>query len=132
MSKKVLIHFVATALLLVNWSAAQGCIQRRSKEEVRIITTAISPNKEYVATVYVVSGGGAAGYVYKVVNLRKRADRFDPKKGIVFSGTRVPEISLTWADNEYVTVKHSKAGNVYTQAKQWGDRGQIRINYVEN
>ena len=131
MSQKVLVHLIAIALL-INGTAVQGCTQKRSKEEVRIITTAISPNKEYVATAYVVSGGGAAGYVYRVVNLRKRADRFDPKKGVVFSGTRVPEISLTWNDNEHVTVKHSKAGNIYTQSRQWGDRGQIRINYVEN
>ena len=132
MSPKILIYFVAIALLLVNWSATQGCTQRRSKEQVKIIATAISPNKEYVATVYVISGGGAAGYVYNVVNLRKRADRFDPKKGVVFSGTRIPEISLTWDNNEQVTVKHSKSGNIYTQAKQGGDRGQIRINYVGN
>lgn len=132
MTQKLLFHFVAIALLLVNWTVAQGCTQKRSKEEVKIITTAISPNKEYVATVYVVSGGGAAGYVYDVINLRKQADRFDPKKGVVFSGTRVRDISLTWDDNEHVTVKYSKAEGIYARAKEWGDRGQIRINYVEN
>jgi hypothetical protein len=132
MSQKLLFHFVATALLLVNWTVAQGCTQKRSKEEVKIITTAISPNKEYVATVYVVSGGGAAGYVYNVVNLRKQGERFDPRKGVIFSATRARDVGLSWEDNEHLTVRYSKAEGIYAQDKKWGSRKEIHISYVKN
>jgi len=89
-----------------------------------------SPNKEYLATVYIVWGGGAAGYVYRLVNIRKRSDPFDPKKGIVFYMTGATDLNLEWENNEHLIVTYSKLANVYTQAKAWGDKGEVQISYV--
>lgn len=134
MKSKFVSYVVMTTFVLVSWVAARGCTQKnkRVKEQVDIVSMTTSPNKEYVATIYTVSGGGAAGYVYKVVNLRKKAERFDPKKGIIFSITGAGEVALSWGDNEHLTIKHSKAGNVYAQAKEWGSEKKIRISYVED
>ena len=132
MRTRFVYYAVVTTFALANWTAARGCTHRNEKvkEQIEILSTATSSSNDYVATVYTVSGGGAAGYVYKVVNLRKQAESFDPKKGIIFSASGTREVSLQWEDNESLVVKHSKAGNIYTQAKQWGSGKKIRITYV--
>jgi hypothetical protein len=80
MRSKFVCYIALTSFALLNWVCIQGCTQEKTHEQVDIITTTVSTNKEYVATIYVVSGGGAAGYVYKLVNLRKRQEPFDSKK----------------------------------------------------
>lgn len=129
MKMKFARYIVLTSLAFLNCGCIQGCTQDRAQEQVDIVTTIPSPNKEYLATVYVVSGGGAAGYVYKLINLRKQEEPFDSKKGIIFLVTRTRALDLTWQDNQHVTVKHSKPGDVYTKATMWDSK--IRISYVE-
>jgi hypothetical protein len=122
-------YIVLTSVALLNWVCVQGCTQDTAQERVDIVTTIPSPNKEYLATVYVISGGGAAGYVYKLINMRKREEPFDSKKGIIFLVTRTRALTLTWQDNQHVTVKHSKPDGVYTKANLWDSK--IHISYVE-
>lgn len=129
MRSKLARYIVLASVALLNWVCVQGFTQDNAQEQVDIVTTIPSPNKEYLATIYVVSGGGAAGYVYKIINLTKREDPFDSKKCIVFLVTRTRALALTWQDNQHVTVKHSQPGGVYTKATLWDSK--IRISYVE-
>lgn len=131
---KIVFYFVMTAFVVSTSSAGGACAQRSKKveEQIEIVTTNPSPSGEFVATLYVVSGGGAGGYVYKVVNLRKKDERFDPKKGIVFSAAGSVDITISWEGNDHFKVKHSKVGNIYTQAKEWGRDKKVRISYVES
>jgi hypothetical protein len=73
---------------------------------------------------------GGGGYVYKVVNLRKKGERFDSKKGVIFSVTGTRDITLSWEGNDHLRVKHSKVGNVYTQIREWGSDKRVRISYL--
>ncbi len=131
MKTKFVCYVVVTTFVLVNWTAAHSCSQKNKKvEDVDIISTAPSPSQDYVATIYIVSGGGAGGYVYKVINLRKKAQRFDHKKGIIFSVTGTRDVTLSWEGNDHLMIKHSNVGNIYTQAKEWGSDKRVRISYV--
>jgi hypothetical protein len=126
---KILSYVVITTFVLVTGAAEHACTQRNKKieEQLDIVTTATSPSQEYVATLYIVSGGGAGGYAYKVINLRKRGERFDPKKGVIFSVTGTRDVTLSWDGNDHLLVKYSKLGNIYAQAKEWG---RVRISYL--
>lgn len=132
MRSKFVCYIVVTTFVLANWTAAHGCTHRNRevKEQIDIVATATSPGNDYVATVYTVWGGGAAGYVYKVINLRKQADTFDPNEGVIFSVTGTREVTFWWEDNDHLMVKHSKAGNIYIQAEEWGNGKKVSIRYV--
>jgi hypothetical protein len=132
MTGKFVSYAAITMLVLASWAVEAGCMERSKKpeEQIDIIATATSPSNDHVATVYTVSGGGAAGYAYRVVNLRKQSETFNPKKGVIFSATGTREVTCRWEDNEHLMVNHSKAGNIYTQAKEWGSDKIIRISYV--
>lgn len=118
-------------LLFLNGSIVNSCTSKSAGDEVNILTSSASPDNEYVATFYNVSGGGAAGYVYMLVNLRRRSEPFDPKEGIIVQMTRSYEVNLKWDDNEHLTVGHSKEATMYLQVKEWGTKRKIQIRYVE-
>ncbi|PYS67553.1 MAG: hypothetical protein DMF69_22700 [Acidobacteria bacterium] len=124
---KIVFYFVLIAFVLSNSSVA-ACAKRNKnvEDQIEVVATNASPSHEFVATLYIVSGGGAGG---KVVNLRKKDERFDPKKGVVFTTTGSVDITLSWEGNDHFTVKHSRAGNIYAQVKEWG---KVRISYVES
>lgn len=112
--------------------AMESCNGKSPDVDIDIISTMVSPNKEYVATNYYISGGGAAGYVYRLVNLRRQQEKFDPKKGIVFQVTHTENITVTWEDNAHMTIKYSKPSSLLTQVKEWGTgERKIQIHYVE-
>ena len=112
--------------------AVNGCGGESSQVDVDIISTVVSPDEEHVATVYNISGGGAAGYVYRLVGLRRHADTFNRKEGIVFQVTHTENITATWEDDAHLTIRYSKPSSLLTQVKEWGTgERKIHINYVE-
>ena len=132
MHKKFTNYSLMFIVLLNGFVLVASCsaIKAIQDEDVDIVTTSASPNKEYIATIYIVSGGGAAGYVYRLVNIRKRGEPFDPKKGIVFHMSGARELGLTWEDDKHLSIKHSKDAHIHIQAKEWGE-GKVQIQYVE-
>lgn len=127
---KTVCRALALALFL-SGSMAHSCSSNKAGEDVNILSTSMSPDKEYIATSYNVSGGGGAGYAYMLVNLRKNDTQFNPKEGVICQMTGGYQISLRWDDNEHLTVRHSKPAAIYLQAKEWGNERRIRISYVE-
>jgi hypothetical protein len=127
---KIVCHALGIALFL-SGLMAHSCGSNKADEDVNILSTSMSPDKEYIATFYNVSGGGAAGYAYMLVNLRRNDKPFNPKEGVIFQMTGVYQISLRWDDNEHLTVRHSKPAAIYLQEKEWGNERKIRISYVE-
>lgn len=124
-------HAVLVIFVLSNCVATQGCAQHKADGRVDIVVTSASPDQEYVATVYTVSGGGAAGYIYRLVNLRRHGEPFDPEKGIIFQATRTQNITVTWRGGESLTISYSKPGSVLTKVEEWTGGRKIRIGYVE-
>lgn len=130
---KTFAHYILLLILILNgFGTVTSCDQTKSdkNEQVDIVTTSPSPNNEYLATVYVVWGGGAAGYVYRIVNIRKRSDPFNRTKGIVLHMSATTNPGVTWADDKNLMVTYSKLANVYTQSKTWGDKAEVQIIYV--
>lgn len=129
------------ATVLINWSTScvqnkvdavqnrMDVAQNKGHEQVDIVAVAASPDHEFIAASYIVSGGGGAGYVYKVVNLRREGEPFNPEKDIVFSVTKTSSITLIWEDNEHLLIKHSNPGSIYKQLKEWGSERKISISY---
>lgn len=110
----------------------KSCGREGSDADVDIISTTVSPDKEIVATVYYISGGGAAGYVYRLVNLRRRGGTFNPRKGIVFQVTRSENIMVTWEDDSHLAIKYSKPSSLLTQVKEWdAGKRKVHISYAE-
>ena len=134
MRTKILSYIVVTISVVLNCAAAHGCAQKNksAKEQVDIVTANASPNRDYLATVYIVWGGGAAGYVYRVVNIRKRGERFDPKRGIVLHMSSKSNPTVAWDANEHLVIQYSKAATIYRQERQWGDKVKVKVDYVEN
>jgi len=108
-----------------------SCGSNNAGEDVNILSTSRSPDNEYIATFYNVSGGGGAGYAYMLVNLRRKDKPFNPKEGVIFQMTGAYQVTLRWDDNEHLTIRHSKPAAVYVQAQEWGNERRIRISYVE-
>ena len=52
----------------------------KTTDYVEIIDESKSPDGRHIATVFYCSGGGAAGYVYNNVNLRKSNRSVQPKR----------------------------------------------------
>jgi hypothetical protein len=118
-------------LILLALDLSNACTLNNGHEDVVTVTTAGSPNNEHVATVYNVSGGGAAGYVYNCVNLRKREEPFESKTGIVFTASGTRRITAVWQDDEHLIIRHSKSAGIYKNAEEWGSDRKIRISYAE-
>ena len=100
------------------------------EEDVDILLIANSPNTDYIVTVYTISGGGAAGYVYERVSIRKKEDRFDKNKGMIFQGAKIKNLSVEWKGDRLLQVKYTKAGDIFTQEKEWGKKEKILIEYL--
>lgn len=121
---------LVVVIILNGLMAITACSSGIATRDVGVVRTSSSPNKSHLATVYVVSAGGAAGYAYRLVNIRGSSDPFDPEKGIVFQMTGAGELDVMWEDDEHLTVKHPKSANVYTQAMAWGSERKVQISYV--
>jgi hypothetical protein len=134
MSPKIVSYITVSIFLVLNCAIAHGCGQKDkgAKEQVDIVTISVSPNRDYLATVYIVWGGGAAGYVYRVVNVRKHGERFDPKKGIVLHMSSKSNPTVAWDGNEHLVIQHSKAATIYKQERQWGDKVKVKVDYLQN
>lgn len=132
MVSKIVCSIILLSSACFNLAAIKSCDTKSSDADVDIISTTASPNKEYVATIYYISGGGAAGYVYRLVNLSRRGDTFNPKKGIIFQVTHTKNITVIWEDDAHMTIKYSKPSSLLTQVREWGTgERKIHIQYME-
>lgn len=65
-----------------------------------MIDEAPAPNGQYIARRYLVSGGGAAGFMHVNVNVQKVGDAFSACKGIIATTKRCDGGKLTWDGNK--------------------------------
>lgn len=88
-----------------------------------------SPTGSLVATAYTVSGGGAAGYVYEVVNIRRTADPFDCESGVVFVTTDAGA-KVAWTGNDALSINGPGTASAITKLSSWGEDGRVHIEYA--
>ena len=76
-------------------------------DKIEIIGEEKSPNGKFVATSFSCSGGGAAGYFYFNVNLRKAGEKLDQRDGLLGkhkTWKAFANIELKWIDDENLEV----------------------------
>lgn len=99
--------------------------------EVRVIANSTSSNQQHVATTYTDMGGGAAGWCYHEVNVRKNDEPFDSQKGDVFYTGCNSEIDLIWKDDGNLLITYSSDGeSASLHQKTWSSDKAVRISYA--
>lgn len=126
--KNILISIVlfASAVFL------SGCLDLGSdaSRDVNVIASFPSPNQSYVATSYNTSGGGAAGWCYVQVNVRKQSEQFNPDNGVVFVTRCNVKPDLEWATERKLNIGYPVDTTIYTQEKTWRSGENVEISYV--
>ncbi len=84
-----------------------------------VLSEAVSPDQQYVATAFE-RGCGATTPFVRIVSVRATRTRFDgdDRDRWVFAVEGQPEIRLAWTDPERLTIKHG-GGRVSRQAVVW-------------
>ena len=89
-----------------------GCHNWRGTDSVEILSEQISPDGTFVATAFYCEGGGAAGYVYKNVSLRRAGEELNQRDGLLGK-------NKTWSGFE-------------NMALRWIDDSNLEISYTQN
>lgn len=99
--------------------------------DILAVNDSMSPNHQYVATTFTDMGGGAAGWCYRVVILRKNDEQFDPKKNHVFNIQCNTEVKVAWKDDRNLLITFSKDPvSLSLYQKSWTDDRVIRIAFA--
>lgn len=92
--------------------------------EYKVIKATTSPANNYMATSYVVMGGGAAGWCYKQVNLRKLNQPFDADKN-VFTTRCNSELEVKWMDEDNLSIGYSDE-SLFKPETEWE---KVKVTY---
>jgi len=89
-----------------------------------IISSTASPIENYVATSYVVMGGGAAGWCYKLVKIGKQNEPFENSEEILKARCS-NEMEVTWTNDNNLNIAYSEEP-LYESKTEWND---VKILY---
>jgi hypothetical protein len=122
-------------VLISNALLFTGCLFLDSdkSKDIGVIATSKSPNQKYVATSYSESGGGAAGFCYLLINLRKTEERFNPDKGVVFEtgcSQRSDELEFRWENDTRLRVGYPGDFEPRRKEQMWDSDYPVEIFYV--
>lgn len=92
----------------------------KCEDEIKI--EAISPNGEYVATLFERDCGATTDFA-TVVNIRSKSDKFVGGDGVVFVGKGQPKVEIMWSGDSALRIKCGEcaASNVFKEERQWKD-----------
>ncbi|MCP4189268.1 MAG: hypothetical protein P8N76_26320 [Pirellulaceae bacterium] len=112
-------------LLVLSLLVLAGCDNRVANDTVNVQSEVLSPNGKLIATSFNCEGGGAAGYNYSNVSLRKFSDPLNQRNGLLgkhktWSG--FSNIKLRWIDDANLEVSYSQA----TQP-EYRDHNSVRV-----
>ena len=103
MKKIILLIFTSVFVL--------GCIDflggRYGIDKIKIISEEKSPNGKFIATSFSCSGGGAAGYFYFNVSLRKAGEKLDQRDGLLGkykTWNAFSDLNVKWIDDKTLEV----------------------------
>jgi len=116
-----------------------GCIDFSgggpNTDKIKIIGEEKSPNGRLIATSFSCSGGGAAGYFYFNVSLRRAGEKLDQRDGLMGkhkTWNAFTDIEVKWIDDTNLEVSYNqsnspdyKENNVVKVESKHG----IRIHY---
>ncbi len=116
-----------------------GCIDfggGPDTDKIEIIGEEKSPNGKFVATSFSCSGGGAAGYFYFNVNLRKAGEKLDQRDGLLGkhkTWKAFADIEVKWIDDENLEVSYKQSNSPdykENNAVKVESKHGIKIHYV--
>ena len=89
-----------------------GCMATDSSTDtVKVLSEMPSPNGKFIATSFYCEGGGAAGYCYNNVSLRRAGDELNQRDGLLgkhktWSG--FSDIELRWIDDSNLEISYTQ------------------------
>jgi len=113
-----------------------GCDAARVPDTVTVNSEKGSPNGDFIATSFDCEGGGAAGYAYTNVNLRRVNNELNPRDGLLgkhktWSG--FSDIKIRWIDDRNLEISYRQIeGPEYKEqnATRVPTKEGITIHYV--
>ncbi len=125
---------VAIALCLLS-SCSDTSSGGKDSNSWRVVKTVTAPNGEYVATIYTVMGGGAAGWCSQRMEINATNNPFSIERAkhgseYCFSANCGSEIELLWEPHsQAIQIKYSiGAGGVSTYQRRMAPNLPIRID----
>lgn len=90
---------------------ASGCHDWRGTDTVQVLSEEPSPNGKFIAASFHCEGGGAAGYTYNNVSLRRAGEELNQRDGLLgkhktWSG--FSDIELRWIDDSNLEVTYTQ------------------------
>lgn len=124
--------FLISIVLVASPLYLSGCLDlgSDSSRDLNVIASFESPNRSYVATLYNSSGGGAAGWCYLYVNVRKRMEEFNPDHEVVFQTRCSVKPELKWESERKLTIDYPADAIVYARENTWRSGEGVEISYV--
>lgn len=99
--------------------------------DISVVSTTIAPDQSYIATIYSDMGGGAAGWCYKGVDVRKTDQPFEDGKHRVFSTGCGTDVVVRWQSDKYLQVNYSPdRESISLFQKFWSEDKAVRIYYA--
>ncbi len=105
-----------------------------------LVKTSVSPDGQYVATIYAASGGGAAGWCYRRVAVTRKDVPFDSVTKVKDSPSQVfdtscrSEIELAWQSDKHLIITYSFTGSPeygdHTYQKILSEDREVKISFV--
>jgi hypothetical protein len=102
---------------------------------LKVVSTVPSPDGGYIATIYVVSGGGATGWCDQRVSVNTKSQPFDPQKispgtDYYFSASCGSQVHVSWLYTNVIQIKYS-IGEGVDVYQRWAVFGlPVSIKYV--
>jgi hypothetical protein len=125
-------NILISVVLFAGAVCFSGCLNLGSdtSRDVSVIASFPSSNQSYVATLFNTSGGGAAGWCYVNVNLRKQSEQFNPDNGVVFVTRCSVKPDVEWETERKLNIGYPADTTIYTQEKTWRNGETVEISYV--
>lgn len=93
------------ALWLVGFVLENSFATAFGGNDILAVNETPSPNQTYIATTYTAMGGGAAGWCYRSVSLRKNNERFKPDQEHLFSIQCDAKVEAAWTSESKLLIK---------------------------
>jgi len=100
---------------------------------VEVLQEVTSPDGQHVATSYYCEGGGAAGYTFHNVSLRRAGDELDPMAGLLGKHPTwhsFGDIEVRWRDADDLEVSYRASGDDEQRLTRVGERHGVTIHYT--
>ncbi len=116
-----------------------GCmISDPSNDNVKILSEKPSPNGKFIAASFDCQGGGAAGYCYRNVHIRRAGDELDQRDGLLGknkSWSGFSDIKVRWIDDNNLEISYKQstlpAYRDHNSVRVESKHG-IKIHYIVN